>query len=324
VKLKHFFLPHPHTHKKAHLLSIKAFLVYFLFFIVLQSGFSFINKVHPGVLGISTAIDYEEVIKLTNVERQKNGLAPLSENKELDASAFAKGENMYAENYWAHYSPSGKDPWGFMKEAGYTYSYAGENLAKNFYTAQDVVTAWMNSPTHRENMLNTHYTEIGISVNEGILEGQKTILVIQHFGRPTEYLAQSGNSAVAQAATSVPAPTKVPIIRTNTTPTPSIAATPTPTVSPSVEQLVQANSLPITPASTNNNVLVQGFSIDQYQIFRLFGLGFLGFIALLIGLDLYMIRKRLIHRFATHHISHFALLSLAITTLMHSGPGQIM
>ena len=133
----------------------------------------------PGVLGVESNISVEEIVNDTNIERQKTGLPPLTLNSNLSTAAKLKADNMFAENYWAHFSPSGKDPWGFINSAGYKFSYAGENLARNFYNPEDVVKAWMASASHRENILNPKYQDIGIAVEEGILQGQKTTLIVQ-------------------------------------------------------------------------------------------------------------------------------------------------
>src|SRR3989344_3760475 len=157
VKLAHFFLPHPDTHKKAHLISIPALVIYLILFIGLQFTLNFVAKVKPGILGINSSITKEQVITLTNKEREKNGLPPLIENSQLNEAAAFKAQNMFEENYWAHYSPSGKDPWGFMSLAGYKFSFAGENLARNFYNSEDVVNAWMASPRHKDNIVHSKY-----------------------------------------------------------------------------------------------------------------------------------------------------------------------
>ena len=172
---RNWFLPHKDTHKKAHLISWEAILIYVLFFMLLQVGFSIISYTKPGVLGITANIDQKKVIELTNIEREKKGLPPVLENEALDKAARLKAENMFSENYWAHFAPSGKTPWDFILGAGYHFTFAGENLAKNFYSSDEVVAAWMASPTHRDNLLNSHYKDIGIAVTEGILNGQKTL-----------------------------------------------------------------------------------------------------------------------------------------------------
>ncbi len=179
-----YFIPHPHTHQKAKLLHWHYFIIYILLFMLLQVGINLVNLYKPGVLGIESSITVPQIINDTNIQREKNGLNPLKESKDLDSAAYSKAKDMFAEDYWAHYSPSGKDPWSFILSSGYKFSYAGENLARNFYNSADVVTAWMNSPSHRENILNPHYQDIGIAVVPGTLLGEKTTLVVQMFGTP--------------------------------------------------------------------------------------------------------------------------------------------
>lgn len=143
-----------------------------------------ITRVYPGVLGISSQIDPQEIVRLTNQQRVKNGLPPLRFSPILAAAAMNKGKNMFAENYWAHVSPSGKDPWYWIDKTGYVYTVAGENLAKDFLDPESVVSAWMASPTHRANILNEKYREIGVAVLRGTLKGFQTTLVVQMFATP--------------------------------------------------------------------------------------------------------------------------------------------
>lgn len=197
-------MPHPETHKKAYLISAPALLIYLLLFMLLQTSLSVINNVKPGVLGINSSVDQKTLIDLTNKEREKAGLPDVKENPELDTAALAKAKNMFEENYWAHYSPSGKDPWGFITGAGYKFSYAGENLARNFYTSSDVMAAWMASPSHRANIVNSHYQDIGMAVLDGVLQGQKTTLIVQEFGTPVEAIAQTPEIPTQSVAQSNP------------------------------------------------------------------------------------------------------------------------
>lgn len=186
MSIKNLILPHPKTHQKAPLISAPALALYLAFFIFLQIFFSFIQTVKPEVLGLTSNVSAAVLIQLTNQERQQKGLPPLSENNKLNQTALTKAKNMFEENYWAHYSPSGRDPWGFFHKAGYRFSHAGENLARNFYSSSEVVRAWMASPTHRDNLLNPNYQEIGMAVLEGTLGGQPTVLIVQEFGTPAE------------------------------------------------------------------------------------------------------------------------------------------
>jgi hypothetical protein len=91
---------------------------------------------------------------------------------------------MAKNSYFAHVSPSGLNSWYWFKQAGYSFSYAGENLAVDFTDSDAVNQAWLDSPTHRANILNGHYTEIGIATAEGTFEGHPTTFVVQMFGRP--------------------------------------------------------------------------------------------------------------------------------------------
>lgn len=142
-----------------------------------------------GFLGISQAqassISKNNVIALTNVERQKYGLPVLTENSRLNSAALAKANNMFKEQYWDHFGPNGETPWQFIKGAGYQYIYAGENLAKGFKSSEGVVQAWMASPTHRENILSGNYKEVGIATLDGVLLGENVTLVVQMFGNTT-------------------------------------------------------------------------------------------------------------------------------------------
>ena len=127
----------------------------------------------------------EGVIFYTNDERAKNGLPALKESLNLDASAQAKVLDMFKNQYFAHDSPAGLGVGYLAESAGYDFLIIGENLALgNFENDQALVQAWMDSPGHRANILNTNYQEIGVSVRKGIFEGKTTWLAVQHFGKP--------------------------------------------------------------------------------------------------------------------------------------------
>ncbi|AJA48458.1 hypothetical protein CPAST_c23880 [Clostridium pasteurianum DSM 525 = ATCC 6013] len=105
-----------------------------------------------------------EVIKLVNVERSKNGLAPLKANAELSKVATAKAQDMIDKNYFSHTSPTYGSPFDMMKKFGINYSAAGENIAYGQKTPSDVMNGWMNSPGHKANILNSNFTEIGVGM----------------------------------------------------------------------------------------------------------------------------------------------------------------
>ncbi|OGD53138.1 hypothetical protein A3J78_01020 [Candidatus Beckwithbacteria bacterium RBG_13_35_6] len=125
----------------------------------------------------------EGVIRYTNLERQKNGLPPLAVNLLLNNSAAIKVEDMFANQYFGHDSPDGKNVDDLAESVGYEFIVIGENLAMgNFLNDEVLVQGWMNSPGHRENILNSKYREIGVAVLKGIYQGKSTWMAVQHFG----------------------------------------------------------------------------------------------------------------------------------------------
>lgn len=182
--LKHLFVPHENNNFRARLIH-HDFLTYYL---LLAFFLAFFFKNSPlylrNVLGFATDISFEKLLQLTNQEREKNQLPPLQYNEQLSRAANQKGKDMFAKNYWAHRSPDGRTPWDFILNANYKYEYAGENLAKNFLFSQAVIDAWMNSPTHRDNVLKKEYSEVGFAIVNGVLNGEETTLVVQMFAKP--------------------------------------------------------------------------------------------------------------------------------------------
>ncbi len=119
---------------------------------------------------------------MVNVERTRAGLEQLAYNETLERSACSKADDMIANNYWAHVSPSGVEPWAFIRQEGIYYRSAGENLGYGFATGDAVVTGWMNSPSHRANILSNQYTAEGICVRHAAryMNMQNQQVVVQH------------------------------------------------------------------------------------------------------------------------------------------------
>lgn len=155
------------------------------------------------VLGFASSITPAQVVELTNAERSHAGLPPLTLNSKLTSAALAKGQDMFNDQYWAHVAPDGKEPWAFISDHGYSYRVAGENLARDFSNSGDMMSAWMRSPTHKANIVNTRYQEIGVAVIDGVLGGHETTLVVQMFGAPQAVAAvvpQEAASDIQQVA----------------------------------------------------------------------------------------------------------------------------
>jgi hypothetical protein len=183
-KVADYFIPSQRNVFRPHGLR-KAWLIFFLTVILTAEGVFLINIVaRQSALDFIAAVLPGEVISFTNQERATNNVAPVVENPLLDAAAQAKANDMAAKGYFAHVGPDGKEPWAWVKAAGYNYQYAGENLAVRYTDSSDVVNAWMASPTHRANIVKPVYTEIGIGIAQGEFQGQPATFVVQYFGTP--------------------------------------------------------------------------------------------------------------------------------------------
>lgn len=136
------------------------------------------------ILGASTKLSIDKIINLINIERAKVNLGPVSLNEQLSQAAYHKGENMFLQNYWAHNSPAGVEPWSFLTDAGYNYSSAGENLGRDFDNEESLVAAWMASDSHRANILNRKFSETGIAVLDGSIDNQAVLLIVNFFAQP--------------------------------------------------------------------------------------------------------------------------------------------
>ena len=199
---KLLFVPHEHNNHRAQILRPTFIGVFIALYILNQSIIKSLTIAKPGVLGYSSEITAQKVLDMTNSERQRTGQPLLKYNAVLSRSATDKANDMFAQNYWAHNSPTGTTPWDFFKKEGYKYSIAGENLAKDFYDTDSLMKAWMNSPTHRANIVNPKYQEIGIGVVNGVLNGVKTTLVVQHFASPTSGVVQSSTDSLPELVVS--------------------------------------------------------------------------------------------------------------------------
>lgn len=138
----------------------------------------------PGLKQELSAVVSSLVVSLTNEKRAENKLPKLTSNKELTLAAEAKAKDMAARGYFSHITPEGKLPWYFIDKTKYKYSYAGENLAVNFRDSGEVVNAWMNSPTHRGNILKSQFTDIGVATATGTYMGREAEFVVQFFAAP--------------------------------------------------------------------------------------------------------------------------------------------
>lgn len=180
----------------------------------------------------------KQIVILTNDLRQSLNLQALKENSTLNQAAYNKAEDMLLQQYFAHIGPDGKRVSGWLKALGYNYHIAGENLAMGFASAEEVVTAWQNSPTHYANLVDPSFTEIGVSMVSGDYNGVDTSLVAQFFAYP--------RATVVAEEIIVPAPeNQVP------KPKPTETQKPAETQKPTEPKVIQATKAPV--ASKQNN-----------------------------------------------------------------------
>ncbi len=179
--LRHLFVPHSHNNHKPKILWVRSLLVLVGLFIMGRSIVDITIGLRPGVLGYASQIDVGKIVEYTNANRAKVGSSAVTLNPQLNTAAAAKADDMFKENYWAHVSPKGTQPWFFITSAGYKYQHAGENLARDFSSSKDVVNAWMASPSHKKNLLDKRYKDMGIAVKDGYINGVETTIVVQMF-----------------------------------------------------------------------------------------------------------------------------------------------
>jgi hypothetical protein len=182
--LKDYFIPHEGNNYEPNSLE-KGAMLGMLFLVLLSftatNIFSFMWTSSSWLVGsVLPAV----IIELTNEEREGSSLGTLRRSTVLDEAARLKAQDMAKNSYFAHYSPDGVSPWHWFGKANYNFVHAGENLAIHFTDSEDLVDAWMDSPTHRANIMNGNYAEIGVGTAEGTYEGFKTIYVVQMFGTP--------------------------------------------------------------------------------------------------------------------------------------------
>ncbi len=123
-----------------------------------------------------------DIISATNKARKTAGLNTVTTDEPLTRAAQKKADDMAKNSYFSHESPSGMKFWTLISEEGYAYMNAGENLAVHHKSTLSLMTAWLESPSHRANILGTQYTDIGIGIAYGERKGFKGWYVVQLFG----------------------------------------------------------------------------------------------------------------------------------------------
>jgi uncharacterized protein YkwD len=234
-----------HSKHRFHLTRVGLFAVLLLAFFVVRidahANPATQNSSNGSVLAYATEMSRSGLFAATNAARAANGLGPLALDSRLNNSAQMKAEDMAAKDYWAHVAPDGTQPWYFFEQAGYSYIRAGENLAYGFSSSQATVDGWMNSPSHRENVLGD-YVDVGfgfVNVPDYQSSGNQTI-VVAHYGTPQPAPTAPVAATAAPAPTAPAAPTAP---STETTPAKPDVAEPAKPQTP--EQPAQKEAAPV-------------------------------------------------------------------------------
>lgn len=339
-KIRHWFISHEENNHHPYLLRYQVLSVFTIFLLIIQVVTNVVYSGSPQVLGFASSIYQAEIISLTNSQRTQNGVGSLTENAVLNQAALLKAQNMFQDNYWAHTNPydTSKTPWYWFEQAGYSYYMAGENLAMNFDTSAGVINGWMASPSHRENVLNGQFTEIGVAVLNGVLLGEETTLVVQLFGRPLGIQAPQNTSP---APTSQPNPTAIPTVfgqgQTRPTATPTLVPTPTPTPTPTPETVTAVVRTPqgVAPLQTSADFFggEQRWRAIQSNIAnplslgtgRLVMLGSLTFLMLVFLVDaLIIVHRQHFHVPKSRGFAQAGVLGVAVLALLYSSVGMVL
>lgn len=300
--LRHLFTPHRSNNHRPKLLQSTGIAVLVGILLVTNSTIELLKAAPPSglVLGYASNITADQVLIQTNEERAQIGLPPLELNDKLNQAALAKASDMFNKDYWAHTSPDGLTPWVFIKGTGYRYSVAGENLARDFDNTASMVTAWMNSPTHQANIIHPKYTQTGIAVVDGNLDGVETTLVVHMFGTP------AGISTISEKQTP-------PQIASG-----EIAAETTPQ-----STLNSLNSAyPQTVLSQAQTVTQPQHYISPLRLKQSIAVAMTALLISILIIDEIIIRKKKAIRFVGHNWVHLGFLSvilLIVSTLSQGG-----
>ena len=296
---RHFFTPHHTNNHRAKILHHKSIAVLIVILIGLVFTLKPIGHSYPSVLGISSNVSTQDLLNLTNQKRKDAGLAPLVLNDQLSRAADEKAKYMLEKNFWAHVAPDGTTPWYFIKNSGYEYLYAGENLARGFNSSGDVVNAWMASPTHRENMLSPNYKDIGFAILSGSLTGSDTVLVVEELGSKyatTQNAKAESKSEVAAANISL---------------TPSISPVPT-------SSIPQPTSTAQIAASVNKPL------IDSKSSKKNLSLIILAVFIIVLIIDAIIVERKKIERVFSHNLDHIIFFIVLLIAAIIIGGGIIL
>jgi hypothetical protein len=263
-RVVHFVVPHEGNGYRPKILRASVLGVILLIALALQALYVIDERVVMKTPNFLAAVLPGVLVTLANEDRADNGLGTLEVDPLLVAAAQLKANDMAEKGYFAHETPEGYQPWHFLKLVGYNYEAAGENLAVNFSDSDDVQKAWMNSPGHRENLLRSSYTHVGIATAVGTYKGKEAIFVAQFFGRPVPTpivipplpqveIEPSAKPTPVPTPTLVPAPAPLPVLPKSQEPAKVVVADiePTTPLPPEQVAVLVADAAPTVAAASS-------------------------------------------------------------------------
>jgi len=288
-----------------------------MFFLLAQTSLQLLrlSPTLPGgfVLGYASSISASQVLEMTNAERSQQGLPALTVNEKLNQAAQAKANHMFQNDYWAHVAPDGTTPWTFIRNAGYSYGVAGENLARDFGDTSSMVRAWMTSPTHKANIVHQKYSQTGIAVVDGKLQGVETTLVVQLFGSPTAVGARTTNQA-ARSDQVIPAEPKVETKK-------EVVVEEQPVTIAPLEPVPALAELSIEPQSGNT---LGKTIISPLTVTKVIASVLITLLVLVLTYDLLLSSKRNIPRKVGNNWAHIGLFSIVLLVIIVMAQGKVL
>ncbi len=185
--LHNFFIPHEGNDYHPHILHTKRAFFYstaFLITKIIVVGFALLLPAQVFVIPDVLQQQQSEIVALTNQVRESRGVQVLEQEGKLFTSSQHKADDMGLHSYFSHTSPNGEKLADFLIKSGYDYEAAGENLAVGFSSAEELIDAWIASPTHYNNLIDTDFQEFGVGLTAGSYEGHPVVYVASHFGSP--------------------------------------------------------------------------------------------------------------------------------------------
>lgn len=279
---------------------------------VIKAVFSFSSFQLANIIDGVTPFSKEDVVSQTNVFRSNLGFSTLKTSPTLESAAWQKLQDMINGQYFAHTSPTGTTPWYWFDLNSYRYTYAGENLAIGFVDAKTTVDAWANSPSHRANLLNPNYKEIGIAIAPAKINNNTGYLIVQLFGTPRPTPVVAIKPAVTPKPAATPLVTPKPTIKPATTfsPVPTPVATPAPispaALSDEVTGLRTVLENPVSIETTKQSPVLENVANSLNFGFAAYALG--AFAILLVLMVLRGFQKQLVVQTA----ASFAIFLLAL------------